>query len=244
MEDRVGIARVPIEIARLADDADADDVGVKRDVPEPALLRHVGDGRRALVQPRIAQRAFVVAPDRDLVEIGIAVLPLKLPREQRITAGGVDDDLGADLAALLAVLDVGAHADDARSFHQDVADGDALPHFDALLARVVEQHRVELGAPDLPGLRTLVFDGLKEIERLRHLARDRDELHAVLLRARRLAQPVDHTEAIQREPRVRNQRFADVIPRHRLAIERAAHDGRTRRAAPRRSSRPARRRSR
>src|SRR6185503_2764062 len=88
--DGVRIARIAIEITRLADDADADDVGVHRDVPEPALLRHVGDGRRALVEAGIALGALVVAPDRNLVQIGVAILPAELSREQRVAAAGVD----------------------------------------------------------------------------------------------------------------------------------------------------------
>ena len=49
-EDRLRVARVAIQVVRLGDDADADDVVRQRDVPEPALLRDVGDRRRALVE--------------------------------------------------------------------------------------------------------------------------------------------------------------------------------------------------
>jgi hypothetical protein len=95
----------------------------------------------------------------------------------------------------------------------------ALPDFDALLPRVLEQHGVELAAEHLPGLRALVLDRLKEVERLRDLARDRDELDAVFLRARGLAEPVDDAQAVQREPGVRDERLADVIARKRgLAV--------------------------
>ena len=171
------------------------------------------------VQPRVAHRVLVVAPHRDLVQIGVLVLPAELAREERVAAAGVDDHFGADLLALDAVLRVGADADDARALHQHVADADVVPHLDALPSGVVEQHGVELMAPDLPRLRALVPDRLEEVERLRHLAGDRHELHAVLLRVRRRSQPVDDAEAVQREPRVGNQRLADVVAGARLALE-------------------------
>ena len=48
--------------------ADADHVVVLRDVPEPALFRHVGHGGRAGVDAFVALRAFVIGPDGDFVK--------------------------------------------------------------------------------------------------------------------------------------------------------------------------------
>jgi len=50
-EDGLGIAGVLIEILPLGDDADADQIIGEGQIPEPALLRQISDGRGALSRP-------------------------------------------------------------------------------------------------------------------------------------------------------------------------------------------------
>src|SRR6185369_846934 len=42
------------QVFAFGDDTDADHLVVLRNVPEPALVRHVGDGGRSLIDPGIA----------------------------------------------------------------------------------------------------------------------------------------------------------------------------------------------
>ena len=217
-EDRLGVARVAVQVVRLGDDADADDVVGQGDVPEPALLGDVGDRGRALVESGVALRAAVVREDGELREVGVAPLPAEFRGEERVAAGGVDDRVGVERAGSAAG---GVRPDPHRAaaVQQQLAHRRPLPHVGALRPRVVEQHAVEVAAQHLPRRRAGMIDRLEEVERLRHLAARRHELHAVLLRARRLREPVEHPEPLEREPRVRHQRLADVVAGKRLALE-------------------------
>src|SRR5213076_2120748 len=60
----------------LGDDADADDVVVQRDVPEPAFLRYERHGCRAGIDAFVAPGALVVSPHGDLVQFGVADTPV------------------------------------------------------------------------------------------------------------------------------------------------------------------------
>jgi hypothetical protein len=63
-----------------------------------------------------------------------------------------------------------AHAHGAAVLHQHVEHAHALVRVDAVLARVLEHHLVELAAHDLPGLRALVRLVVPEVEGRRQLA--------------------------------------------------------------------------
>ena len=67
MKDRGKVASVFVEIILLSDNAYTYYVVSQRDVPEPTFLRHIGYGGGALIDTGIAQRAFVVSPDGDLI---------------------------------------------------------------------------------------------------------------------------------------------------------------------------------
>src|SRR5436190_22053014 len=75
LKDLSRFSRVSVKIILLGDDADAYDVVGKRDIPKPAFFRDIGDRRGPLVNSWIAQRALVIGPYGDLVEIRIAHLP-------------------------------------------------------------------------------------------------------------------------------------------------------------------------
>ena len=94
------VAATPLEqVVERCHDADADDVVVQRDVPEPAVFgRRLQDHRGPLVAPRVAIRALPVRPDRALVEHRIPQPELQPVLQERRLAARVDDDARADLA--------------------------------------------------------------------------------------------------------------------------------------------------
>src|SRR5690606_33469439 len=136
-------------------DAAADDVVVQRDVPEPALaVAGLDDERGPLVAAGVAVRALPVGPDRALVEDRVPHPQAEPVHQQAVLAAGVDDDLRAHLARGVALPDPDAAG--AAVLEQHVVDADPLARIDAVLARVLQHHRVELAAHDLPRLRALV----------------------------------------------------------------------------------------
>ena len=76
----------------------------------------------------------------------------------------------ARTSSLRAVLRLDAHADGPVAVEQHFQHAGRLVDLDALLAGVVEHHRVELAADHLPGLRALVRLVVVEVERGRQLA--------------------------------------------------------------------------
>jgi hypothetical protein len=96
---------------------------------------------------------------------------------------------------------------------------DALVCVDAVLARVVQHHPVELAADDLPRLRALVRLVVPEVERRREFAARVHELHAVLLDEVASLHLRQHVQPLQHPVGFRNQRFADVKTRKALALE-------------------------
>ena len=118
-----------------------------------------------------------------------------------------------------AVLALDLHADRAIALEQHVEHAHALVHVDAVLARVVEHHLVELAADDLPGLRALVRLVVPEVERRRQLAVRVDELDAVLLDEVALLHLRQHVQPLEHPVGFRNQRLADVESRKALALE-------------------------
>ena len=119
--------------------------------------------------------------------------------------------IGAWNSTRLAALCDGLHSRHRAVLANQFADRDLLDHLRALLARVVEQHLVELAAQHLPGAGRFVLQMLEEVERQRCAPAGADELHAVLLREVRLLHLVEHADALEREVTVGQQRFADVI---------------------------------
>ena len=215
---RVAHAPVAVQVVALGHDADADGVVDQGDVPEPALVGYVGHGRGARVEPGVAQGAGEVGEDGDLVQVGVAPLPPQAAGQQGVAPGGVDDHAGPPLGGA-AVGQGRAHPDRPAVLRQDLADRHPLADLGPLLGRVPQHHGVEVRPQNLPRARALVLDGLEEVERLRHLAVRRHELHAVLHGAARLLQPVEHPQALEGEPRIGHQRFADVVAGEPLALE-------------------------
>ena len=165
-------------------------------------------------------------------------------QDQAVLAAGVDDDLGARTSRIVPSSRLIRDADGAVALEQHVEHARAFVDVDAVLARVVEHHLVELAAHHLPGLRALVRLVVPEVERRRQLAVRVDELHAVLLDEVALLHLRQHVEPLQHPVGLGNQRLADVKARKLLALEQLRRDSPAGRAAWRPWSRPARRRSR
>jgi hypothetical protein len=207
------------QVVERRHDTDADDVVVKRDVPEPAVLvPGLQHHRRPFIAAGIAIGALPVGPDGALVQDRIPEAQLEPVLQHRGLSGRVDDDLGAHLAAGAArVLD--AHADRSIAVEQHVEDVDSLVRIHAVLARVLEHHLVELAAHDLPRLRALMRLVVPEVERRRQLAAGVDELHAVLLHEVAAPHLGQHVQPLQHPVGFRDQRLADVKPWKALALE-------------------------
>ena len=201
------------------DDADADDVVVQRNVPEPSLsIGGLEHHRRAFVAPGVAIGAFPVGPDGALVEHRVPDPEAHLVLEQAVLSAGVDDHLGAHLT-IGATLRTDRDADRAVVLEQDLDDANAFVHVDAVLARVVQHHLVELAAHHLPRLGALVRLVVPEVERRRELPVGVRELHAVLLDEAARLHLRQHVEPLEHPVRLGNERLADVKPRKALAFE-------------------------
>ena len=189
------------------------------DVPEPTLpVARLEDHRRAFVAASVAIGAIPVRPDRTFIQDGIPQAKLETVLEQSRLAAGVHDHLRVDFTACaVGILD----ADTGRpvALEEDVEHVDAFMGIDAVLARVVEHHLVELAADHLPRLRALVRFVVPEVERGRQLAARIYELHAVLLDEVAPLHLRQHVETLQDPVGLRNQRLADVEARKFLALE-------------------------
>ena len=235
-------AAVLEDVLERPDDAAAEAIAVQRDVPPPAaLVGRLHDQRGALVAVVVLGRALVVGPDRALVEERIPDAQAVAVHQQRRLAAGVDDHRRPHLAArAVRLLDL--HADGALALEDHLEHVHALAGVDAVLARVLEQHLVELAALDLPRLRALVRLVVPEVERRRQLAVGADELHAALLDEVAALHLVQHVQPLQHPVGLGDERLADVEAREGLALEQldaAAVLGEQRR---RRWNRPGRRR--
>src|ERR1041385_1283514 len=60
------VAAAVIQIILLGNDPHAHHIACQRDVPEPSLVRDVGDGGGAFVDPWVAHGSSTVSPDSDL----------------------------------------------------------------------------------------------------------------------------------------------------------------------------------
>src|SRR4029079_7343185 len=92
---RVGLfepAAVLEQVVERADHADAHDVVVLRDIPEPAaLVRRLKDHRRAFVPAAVAIRPRPIGPDRALVEDRVPDAQAQAVGDQAVLPAGVDD---------------------------------------------------------------------------------------------------------------------------------------------------------
>ena len=131
-----------------------------------------------------------------LVEDRIPEPELEPVLQHRGLTARVNYDLGADVATPVLVLNADPRG--AIALEEHVDDVHAVKGLDAMFARVVEHHLIELAAHDLPGLRTLVRFVIPEVKRRRELAARVDELHAVLLdemaplHLRQHVEPLEH----------------------------------------------------
>src|SRR5712691_2612321 len=75
-DDFGGLNPCSAQIFALRNHANTDHVIVLRDIPEPAFLRNISHGSRPFVQARISERASVVSPDGDFIELRVFDAPV------------------------------------------------------------------------------------------------------------------------------------------------------------------------
>ena len=216
---------------------------VLRDVPEPAFVRDVGHGGVTFVDAFSALGILVVSPDGDLVEVGVAQAPAELVGGEGFLAGAIDDDGRAHFVGAAGFAIGGFDTEDLLAVHEEAIDGGFLAHFRAFFAGVIEEHLVELGTEDLPGL----GDGFtvvagEEIEGLRAAAFRLHEGDAELLHEVRGLHLGDHADAFERAVGEGDERFADVDSGGIFRVRGRGRGGRIRREWRRRRSRRGRRR--
>ena len=137
-----------LEVVRPAHRADARRAVGQRDEPEPAVREpEHGD----VAGPAAGQTAGIpeVPEEGRAVVARVLLLGLELGGQQRVAAGGVDDEARAPAAARAVVevgLDVGAVGVEAHVAHPA-----ALLRPGAASGGVAEQQFVEVGAAHLPG---------------------------------------------------------------------------------------------
>ena len=149
------------QVGDRADHADADLVVGQGDVPEPRVpVLGVEDQGRAFVDALVALAAAIVGVDRCLLQFGLGLGQLELAADQRALAGGIDDDLCGKIAGL-AVGEFGAHAGGAVSLEQHFEYPGTLMYLGTFGAGVVEEHRVEWAAQDLPSYCAFVGVGVR-----------------------------------------------------------------------------------
>ena len=192
---------------------------MERDVPEPTVAaRRLKHHRRAFVAAGVAIGPFPVRPDGALVQDRIPdAEPKPILKQPGLTAR-IDDDPRAHIAPPSAV-DLNGDADGPLAVEKHIDDAHAFVHDDAVLARVLEHHLIELAARDLPRLRALVRFVVPEIEWRRQPAARVDELHAVLLDEMAALHLRQHVQPLQHPVRLGNQRLADMKAREALALE-------------------------
>ena len=198
------------QVVAFRHDAGADDAVAQRDVPEPAASREVGDGGGAFVQTGVALGVLIEGPDGDLVEHRVAFAGAVLALVEGVAAGAVEGDRGLDLEGF-AVAGLGADAGDAVAGAEEFEDGGVLADLDAFRAGVVEEHEVEVLALDLPGGGGGVVEVLEEVEGGGNAAVGGGELDRAFADEADFVHPVDHAEAVEREPAEGHEGLAHVV---------------------------------
>ena len=105
------------QIFSFRHDAHAHHVIVLRDVPEPAFLRHEGNGGRAFIDAGIALGTFVISPHRDFVQERIFDSPLVAHGGESFLAGAIERHGRAKLPRR-AIFVADPHTNDSFAFAQ------------------------------------------------------------------------------------------------------------------------------
>jgi hypothetical protein len=117
-----------------------------------------------------------------------------------------------------AILLLHPHADSTIALEQHFQDARRLVDGDAQFTGVIEHHCVKFAPHDLPRLGTFVRFVVMKIKRRGFLAGGIYELHAVFLDEVALLHFIEHADPFEHPIGFRNQRFADMEPRKRLAL--------------------------
>ena len=80
------------QVVALGHDSDADHVSAQRNIPKPALVGEIGDRSGAFVETGVSHGALEISPNRDLLELGIALHPLLANGGETIPAGCIDNE--------------------------------------------------------------------------------------------------------------------------------------------------------
>ena len=207
------------EIFALRHDAHAHPVVVLRDVPEPALLRQHRHGGLALVDARLAFRALVVSPHRELVQIRIFHAPAIAHRAETFLARAIERHRRAQLDNLTGFF-LRPHPGHAPVLAQQFLHGNLLDDLRPAFARVLHQHQIKLAAQHLPRRSDrLAVVAVEKIKRLARLPVRLHELHAEFLLKTRCLHLRHEAEPLHRPVAKGDQRFANVVARKFLALE-------------------------
>src|SRR5204862_6998080 len=112
--------------------ANAENIVVERDVPEPALLvAGLDDHCSALVAAAVAVSAVEIGPHRALLEFGVLLQQVELIADDRALAAGVHNDLaGNRILRAIDILDFDAGC--ALAIEDDLPDARLLGDFHAV----------------------------------------------------------------------------------------------------------------
>ena len=134
------------------DDANADDIVVLGDIPEPAVFAFdLNHERRAFVAAGVAIGAFPVGPERGFFQNGIPLAQVETIHDDGALAAGIDYDFRTDFL-FGSVFFFDLHADRTLAFPNDAGDVDAFFDGDTVLLGIAEHHFVKFATDDLPGL--------------------------------------------------------------------------------------------
>lgn len=110
-------------------------------------------------------------------------------------------------------------AHDSTILADEIRDSYALTYVRPVFPGIFQEHGIESAAHHLPGLCRLVLEVLKEAERGGGLAVGGHELNRVFLDEVRSLHLLDHSDPLEREVTIGQQRFADVVARKRFLLQ-------------------------
>ena len=228
-----------LQVVRPAHRADAHHPLRQRDHPHPAV-REAVHADVAGVRPGTRRGAAEMPEDGGALVLGVLAAQLFLAGEEGVAPAGVDHVAGLELVVLPGI---GAHLQPAVAAAALLDTHHLVPFagVGAALAGVLEQHLVEVLAPDLVGVRRAVADGTLEGEQVVAALVVGLEIGAALEHPERV-NLVAHAETLEHRQVHRQQRFADVKARMVLPSPARSPCSRAARAAPRPCCRPDRRR--
>ena len=196
--------------------ANAGASGMQGDAPEPAVLVGLDE---YVVLVGFGQRVGPgeVGVHRQVLEEWVPPLLIQVACQQRRLSAGVNHEPALRLAGFsLAVAEL--HSDRFAIVEDDFGDLVSFQHGDALGAGIVEQYLVELGTPDLIGMR-IPLTGLFEVPTPRAVAAAPDHGGPVLGQEPRAFHGGERSQFLQHRYGRGQQRLPNVVPGEPLALQ-------------------------